>query len=139
MKRIGIPALAIGFLLIFVAVSGCRDRGDTDGVRAQFEDALENGKWDNMLAGCIRSNQVEIVRQFLNTRVAYEVADVWRWRKTATGPQHKLDEADEFLFEAQATVREATLRTNFWKMPRLSRDAITEYLRSITNRAASSQ
>ena|SRR2546426_180549 len=137
--RIGISALAVGALVIILAAVGCRHTVDNGDVQAQFEDALENGKWDNMLAGHLRSNQVEIVREFLNTRVGYEVADVWRWRKMATVPQHKLDEADEFLSEAQTTVREATSRTNFWKMPKVYRDAIAEYLRSTTNRSASSQ
>jgi hypothetical protein len=94
-----------------------------------FENTLQNVRWNYQLASMITSNRFDLVAEFVSIRVAVDVADLWRWRQERGIAAHHLEEAEEYFVDAKPIVLQTITNTHFFKMPKSHRDAVTEYLR----------
>jgi hypothetical protein len=117
--------LVVGFVYLFLRAH----HDDTDPA-GQFEDAMRSGDWNNTLSGLVRSNRADAAHDMLRLRVAYEVADLWRWRTNQSIPPHILEEAEGLFVEARPTIQEAMKSSNFMTMPSVSRELLLDYLRA---------
>lgn len=77
----------------------------------------------------IASDRCDMVSEFVNIRVAIDVADLWRRRQNRGVPAHYLEETEEYLVDVKPIVLQTITNTNFLMMPKNYRDAVTEYLR----------